>query len=371
MVSELLFKSPVELTRREIFLMAGGLPTDSPFHAVDRWLLGDPDTLQPATDILIDGVSLRWDGAWRERFLAVTAIRAAHLSAEERAAAASSLASELVDSGFRPVSRAAARLSHAGMRTFVALVVAAAVFMITGTVYGLIKTLRDELPAFFLWKTALVVLDAVCGLAAAGIVAAFPATLVADTRRNRRWRQLATMTLGDLGGPDAASALASLAAKDSERKNPTLWKAYGIALPTLRESDYGRLHSRATQNVCSTLALTRIEPTDDQMAMEILRALEVAGNGSGADAVKQFAEDPSVDEEPTRAAYRTLGVLEERFRAERQANRLLRSAERPDESSSLMRPAESSDLNISTLPRLPESSGLHDRRHVVQELGHT
>lgn len=364
MMRELLIPGPVELARREILAMSAGLPTDSPFHAVDLWLLGDPDTLQPAIDVLLEGVGMQWDGAWRERFLAVEAIRVAHLSAEERATAAAALASAVLRTDSSGARDAAARLGHAGVQTFVASVVGTVVFLVTGTIYGIISILGDQLPTFFLWKAAMIVLYIASALAAAGIVAAFPATLIADARRNARWRQLAAIAMGCLGGPDSVSALARLVAEDAENRNPVLWKAYGSALPTLRDSDYGRLRLGATDDMCASLRLTQMETTDDQMAIGILDALEAAGDGAGAGPLKEFAEDMSVAEETTCAAYRTLRVLEERLHAERLANRLLRSAERPDESGLLVRPAQSASMQTSALPRIPTSDEEPDSQHI-------
>jgi hypothetical protein len=336
--------------------MAGVLATDSPGHGVARWLLGDPDTLQPPAEVLIDSVGQRGEGAWRERLLAVEAMRVAHLNAEERAATASALASAVLGTDVVPAAGAMARAGHATMQTFAALVIGFGLFALTGTIYGLISVAGGRLPLLPLWKAAELLLYAGSALAGIGIVCAFPTTLLLDARRHRRWRQLAAVTLGLLGGPDSVSALASLAAADAERRNAAVWTAYRRALPTLRERDYGHLRPRATRDLCATLAGIGAEPDDQSMTMELLRALEAAGEGSGFEAVMRFAEEPRSTAEVTLAARRAAKILEERFHAERQSARLLRGAAPPDESRSLMRPVESASHDSAVLPRPAEES---------------
>lgn len=172
-----------------------------------------------------------------------------------------------------------------------------------------------------------------------------------EQSRVDRARAAAAASLGKLRVKPSVHALADLVTEPWARQTQG-WSSIRTAarpairmlLASLTRGDYGQLPPQTVPALCRLL-----RQSSELMALEILRAFELIGDGRAVDVVEQVNAHGATPE-LRNAAGRLLPTLLERRRQERDQERLLRPAE-PVASGAFLRPATGVEPNEALLLR--------------------
>ncbi len=302
--------------------------------------LGDEEV-----DVLISAVEETSGRYWRDRLVVAACLGECHLTPEQWERATSALRSLVSDRAYLD-KRGRFRRGVVRWQFFTWTVLAA--------VAALAHTLLNSGASSNSW-----ILEVFTATFGVSMLFMLPGLLMSAAREDSTLRQTieeAIASLGKLADPLSVGVLARLqtgrygtiAMKAPQAEAAKL--ALPAALDAVREEHYGLLPADATPALCEALVGAGHNHT-----MRILRALQAAGTGRGAEPLRRLIADPSqrVDwesapellvgsESALSYAEAVLPLLEERFRNETAASRLLRPASQPGEASEiLLRPAGS------------------------------
>jgi len=194
------------------------------------------------------------------------------------------------------------------------------------------------------------------------LMALWPIYAALDDARFSFARAVAVVALARIGEPETAQDVAQ-AVTDTRKGKQTLGsglvrRAAAASLPSalrrLSAEHYGSVSTRLSEALAAALPV--VEPS---VQRAVLRALLLVGRGADAEAVGRLL-GRAPNGEVRELARRTLTVLEERRKAERDVLLLVRAGEAPPAGEALLRPAGSLVGPLEDRLLSPAEAPIHD-----------
>jgi hypothetical protein len=315
------------------------LPRDSPLRELieDSLRLHRP-TAQDFTRLLSAlQPQCRWGGRaaflwtfeWPEPLVAAWALGQAKLSPEQEAAAATALCEAVEACPVRSMESAARR---------------------AGVCFGLIAALTLALFGWLFFSNSLQQRDALflfllCLMAALLTYAPFILAWTCYEERQRSFllRETAIAGLERLRAAESVGTLAWAALDPNQRIRKAAHRALHQTLPGLTAAHYGHLPSETIPRLCRLLdrLSLRAGGFTETLTLQLLTALEMAGDGRAVRSVQRLAEKGAGARQ--QEARRILPLLRERLERENDQGMLLRIAAPPAGPDSLLRPTSGTE----------------------------